>query len=211
MRSALASSRNGPAGPASSRVPVTSLQLRRLSARRCRSAAANQRAMRRKRGHQKAHRPGFARTASNTASPVAIKAAAGSSGRRFRVGGQELFERAVNQDTLLGRAGVGVERLQRPQGEDRSGVEAIGIAHPGSRPGSPSGCAAGRPRAAGGWAGPAAPVRAGRSSWPAQASHWVASWRRPSARPRAESRASRRSSQRDGTVGVPSTRVARVR
>ncbi len=110
----------------------------------------------------------------------------------------------------LGRAGIGVERLERREAEHVARIDRIGIAHPGldlgdrepARPGGDRRARLGR-RASG--------IRCAASSsrrWPGER---LASRRRarPSSPP-ARSTVSSRSSQRDGTVGVPSTRAARV-
>ena len=110
-------------------------------------------------------------------------------------------------DAEIGAAGIGVERVERSQPQDMAGVDRVGVAQPGldlghrqlARP-------RGERRARRGWrrgsvfhrveaVGSGRIFGSGRSAW---------------SRPHARSTVSRRSSQRDGTVGTPSRRAARV-
>ena len=66
--------------------------------------------------------------------PAEVEQAGQGVGRQIaRIGLDEALEHAVDDDPALERAGVGVERLERPEPEDAPGVEGVGVAHPERR------------------------------------------------------------------------------
>src|SRR5579875_713640 len=115
----------------------------------------------------------------------------------FWKAGDEDFEGLVDDAAELGPAGIGIERIERLQLQDMTGVDRIGVAHPGFDFGHRQAA-----RARG--------QRQGGSS--IRASALTISGSGPSApsSPTARNTASSRNSQRDGTVGTPSCRVERV-
>ena len=98
MRSALAVRVNGPPGAGNVRLPLHSLQaLDDLGRGAPAPRATNQRAIRSKRGHQKAQAPGRDRIAPKCARPIASSSAS-AIGRQFaRIALDEFVERAVDR------------------------------------------------------------------------------------------------------------------
>ena len=210
MRSALAVSSNGPPGSrARSACPSRSLKLSTVVAR-CAVSSRDQpvddpleaRPPEGPGAGARQHRRRNAR-ARSPAVPLA-----GILGQLARKSADEFGERRVDADAEIGAAGIGVELVERLQFEDMAGIDRVGVAEPGldlgdRQPARPRGerrarrgaaAAAGIPRRRAVRPRPAPPDRARA---------------RRRGRPRA-ARCRAASSQRDGTVGTPSLRAARV-
>ncbi len=164
--------------------------------------------MRSKRGHQNAQAPGRDSTAPKCRRPIASNSARRIVRQLARKAADEFGERVVDADAEIGAAGIGVELVQRLQLQDVAGVDRVGVAEPGldlgdRQPARPRGERRARRGAA---AMARIAPRRGRRPRPASPGRVQA---RPS-RPTARSTVSSRNSQRDGTVGTPSLRAARV-
>ena len=165
-------------------------------------AATSQRAIRSKRGHQKAQAPGRDRIGPKHSRPICQQLRLGIGGQSARIAADEFVERLVDRDAELGPAGIGIELVERLEPEDVAGVDRIGVAQPGLDLGDRQLARARGERRA----------RRGRRQrpvvrgWSISSAGRRRSRARPSApsSPTARSTASSRNSQRDGTVGTPS-------
>ena len=209
MRSAMAVIVNGPARAGICTLPLHSAIRSMISARRARSSATNQRAMRSKRGHQKAHTPGRDRIGPKHSRPIASSSVLREQRQDARIALDEFAQRRVHRDAEIGASGVLVELVERFQAAGCGGHRSRRDRGSRSRSASPTAGAAGRPAAG---AVPAAAPARRVSADRAEPRRRAISGSGPSApsRPTARSTASSRSSQRDGTVGTPSRRAARV-
>ncbi len=80
--------------------------------------------MRSKRGHQKAQTPGRVERGAEDLAPDRQQPRLGIRGQVAGMRAHEAVERLVDEDAALGGAGIGVERVERPQLQDVPRIDA---------------------------------------------------------------------------------------